>query len=63
MLIGDYNEILHQEERAENSRLSGSVQDFKDWIENLGLMDVVLARSKFTWRRNNSMSKIDKALI
>lgn len=39
-----------------------SSRDFRDWIQDLGVVDWPLHDIKFTWRRNGSMSRLDRVL-
>ncbi|XP_025638493.1 uncharacterized protein [Arachis hypogaea] len=61
--LGDFNEILQVEERRSNDRLPLSAKDFKDWINDMGLVDLPLTDRRFTWFRGRSCSRIDRALV
>lgn len=61
IIIGDFNVILYTSERVDSFYCSLSMQDFSNWIQDLGLIDIPLHRIKFTRRRNESKSKLDKA--
>nr|XP_025647281.1 uncharacterized protein LOC112742257 [Arachis hypogaea] len=61
--MGDFNEIVQVEERRGTDSLSLSVEDFKNWIHDMGLMDLPITDRKFTWFRGRSCSRIDKALV
>lgn len=39
-----------------------SMREFSEWIHDLGLIDIPLHGIIFTWRRNESKSKLDKGL-
>ncbi|XP_025628609.1 uncharacterized protein [Arachis hypogaea] len=43
-------------------RLPSSAEDFKDWINDMGLVDLPITDRKFTWFRGRSCSPIDRAL-
>ena len=69
-LIGDFNVVLHREERRGSS--GGPSVDyrreldlFNEVVYNLEVEDVNLVGRKFTWYNSNgqSMSRIDRALI
>ncbi|XP_015954715.1 uncharacterized protein LOC107479077 [Arachis duranensis] len=62
-LLGDFNEILHVEERKGASSLTGTAEDFKDWVQDMQLMDLSLNDRKFTWFRGRSCSRIDRVLV
>ena len=62
LLIGDFNVVLHSGERIGTSRCDLSIREFSEWIVYLGLIDIPLHGVKFTWRRNESKSKLDRGL-
>ena len=62
LLLGDFNVILHSWERVGPFRCDRRVKDFSDWIRDLDLIDIPLQGMKFTWRRNESKSKLDRGL-
>ena len=62
LLLGDFNVILHKRERIGSFRCNLSMTEFAEWIVDLGLIDIPLHGIKFTWRRNESKSKIDRGL-
>ncbi|XP_057540572.1 uncharacterized protein LOC130818418 [Amaranthus tricolor] len=62
LLLGDLNVILLPGERIGSFRCDRSMREFSQWIRNLGLIDIPLHGIKFTWRRNESKSIIDRGL-
>ena len=62
LLLGDFNVILHSRERVGTFTCNRSVEEFSEWIRDLGLIDIPLQGLKFTWRRNESKSKLDRGL-
>ena len=62
LLMGDFNAVLHSRERIGSFRCDRSMREFSEWIEELGLIDIPLHALKFTWRRNESKSKLDRGL-
>ncbi|XP_016161972.1 uncharacterized protein LOC107604792 [Arachis ipaensis] len=62
-LIGDFNEIIHCDERRGTDRLSVSAEEFKNWIQDMGLVDLPITDRKFTWFRGRSCSRIDRAMV
>ena len=62
LLLGDFNVILHSWERMGVARCDRSTREFSEWIRDLGLIDIPLQGLKFTWRRNESRSKLDRGL-
>ena len=62
LLLGDFNVTLHEGERTGPFRCDRSMNDFSEWITDLRLLDLPLQGLKFTWRRNESKSRLDRAL-
>ena len=60
LLLGDFNVILHLWERQGSFRCIRSTSEFSNWIRDIRLIDIPLHGLKFTWRRNNSRSKLDR---
>ncbi|XP_015949828.1 uncharacterized protein LOC107474701 [Arachis duranensis] len=61
--MGDFNEIVHIEERKGNVNLSISAEEFKNWIQDMHLVDLPLNDRKFTWFIGRSCSQIDRVLV
>ncbi|XP_016165059.1 uncharacterized protein LOC107607645 [Arachis ipaensis] len=61
--MGDFNEIVHVEERRGSAGLTRSAEDFKIWIQDMNLVDLPLTDRKFTWFRGHSCSRIDRVLV
>ncbi|RYQ86962.1 hypothetical protein Ahy_B10g106568 [Arachis hypogaea] len=61
--LGDFNEILHMEERKGTTSLSASAEDFRTWINDMELIDLALNDRKYTWFRGQSCSHIDRSLV
>ena len=62
LILGDFNVTLHSGERTGFVTCSRSMRDFSKWINDLRLLDIPLQGVRFTWRRNESKSKLDRAL-
>ncbi|KAL4343646.1 hypothetical protein AHAS_Ahas11G0099200 [Arachis hypogaea] len=62
-VIGEFNEIVNVEKRKDTSSLSMSMEEFKFWIQDLQLVDLLLTDRKFTWFRGRSCSRIDRAVV
>ncbi|XP_015970093.1 uncharacterized protein LOC107493514 [Arachis duranensis] len=45
------------------STLQACSQEFKDWINDIGLVDLPITDRKFTWFRGRSCSRIDRVLV
>nr|XP_029151633.1 uncharacterized protein LOC112779046 [Arachis hypogaea] len=52
--MGDFNEVLQLEERKGAVSLPASAEDFKEWVQDLQLVDLPLSDRKFTWFREDS---------
>lgn len=63
MVVRDFNEVLKPEERKGNTVLSASIREFQEWQSNMDLCELSLLGIKFTWYRNNSASRIDRAFV
>ncbi|XP_016168381.1 uncharacterized protein LOC107610918 [Arachis ipaensis] len=61
--MGDFNEILRLEERKGVVSLPASAEDFKEWVQDLQLVDLPLTDRKFTWVRGQSCNRIDRILV
>ncbi|XP_016199534.1 uncharacterized protein LOC107640533 [Arachis ipaensis] len=61
--MGDFNEVIHVEERKGQDRLTASAEDFKNWVQDMQLMDLPLSDCKYTWFRGRSCSRIDRVLV
>ena len=62
LVLGDFNVTLNSGERTGAVTCSRSMRDFADWINDLRLLDIPLHGLRFTWRRNESKSRLDRAL-
>ncbi|XP_015964496.1 uncharacterized protein LOC107488284 [Arachis duranensis] len=47
--LGDFNEILHVEDRKGGASLPASAEEFKSWVHDMQLMDLSLTDRKYTW--------------
>lgn len=61
LILGDFNKILKPEERKWNSQWSLGIREFQAWQTEMGMLELPLLSRKFTWYRNNSASRIDRA--
>lgn len=62
LLLGDFNVVLFPFEKVGVFNDVGSMRDFSDWINDLDLLDLPLHGINYTWRRNESKSKLDRGL-
>ena len=62
LLLRDFNVTLPAGERSGTFRCERSMREFSEWVVALRLIDVPLHGVKFTWRRNDSKSKLDRGL-
>nr|XP_025670267.1 uncharacterized protein LOC112770058 [Arachis hypogaea] len=61
--MGDFNEIVQVEERKGTDRLTGAAEEFKNWIQDMHLVDLPLNNRKYTWFRGSSCSRIDRVMV
>ncbi|XP_057719883.1 uncharacterized protein LOC130934317 [Arachis stenosperma] len=61
--MGDFNEVINIEERKGSTSLTASAEEFKDWVQDMHLLDLPLNDRKFTWFRGQSCSRIDRVLV
>ena len=62
LILGDFNVTLHSGERTGTVTGIRSMLEFSEWINDLGLIDIPLHGVRFTWCRNESKSRLDRAL-
>jgi hypothetical protein len=66
VLAGDYNIYIYASEKNNSNINWGAINEFNAWINDLELMDIDIANSKFTWsnkRREPTLVKLDRILI
>lgn len=63
LITGDFNQIAHVNERKNQLYDSVGIRNFREWINDSGLIDIDILGRKFTWRRGNSRSRLDRCLI
>lgn len=66
MIGGDFNIILHSRERSGGHTNHGEIEEFREWVDKLDLVDIPLMGSRWTWsntRNNLAWSRIDQFLI
>ncbi|QHO24314.1 uncharacterized protein DS421_12g371150 [Arachis hypogaea] len=61
--MGDFNEIVHVEERLGAASMPQSATEFNSWIQEMELRDLALIDHRFTWFRGQSCSRIDRILV
>lgn len=67
VILGDFNEILHMDDRIGRKALQTPSADFLQWVSNCGLEDVRFTGCRYTWTNkqdseNRIWSKIDRVL-
>ncbi|KAL4329862.1 hypothetical protein AHAS_Ahas13G0342500 [Arachis hypogaea] len=58
----DFNEVIQIEEER-SGQVTVSAKEFKDWVQDMQLVDLPLNNKKFTWFRGRSCSRIDRVLL
>lgn len=61
-LGGDFNAVLHANERVSIAENRGPDRDFVNFVEEIALNDIGFWGPRFTWHRKNSQSRIDRIL-
>ncbi|XWS18633.1 hypothetical protein CRYUN_Cryun32bG0061500 [Craigia yunnanensis] len=64
--VGNFNEVLYEEERVGSSNSSTSTVDFVNFVYSIELVDLPLVGRKFTWhakRGTPAMSRLDRFLL
>ncbi|GKU91868.1 hypothetical protein SLEP1_g5682 [Rubroshorea leprosula] len=62
---GDFNAVKEHQERAGSRGNAREIREFKNFIMDLGLIDLPLIGRKYTWYHSNgtSMSRLDRFLV
>lgn len=68
LLLGDFNTLLHEDERIGSSVSFSEIRDFKDCVVHCDLSDMKAKGCKFTWNNKQQgesrvYSKLDRTLI
>lgn len=63
LMMGDYNEVLIPKERKGGTVLSGSMIEFKNWVDQMNFLELPLTGRKYTRRKGNSCSRIDRVFV
>ena len=63
LIIGDFNEVLSPMDRGSQSLDTNGVDDFRNFIQALHLIEIPAADGHFTWFRGSSKSKLDRLFI
>lgn len=63
LIMGDFNEILHLDDRGSQWASHAGMDDFKSFIQNNQFLDLPPSNGKYTWMRGNSKSCIDRLVI
>ncbi|WMV18959.1 hypothetical protein MTR67_012344 [Solanum verrucosum] len=66
VLCGDFNTVRYPSEKFNCSRISRSMTDLSEFIEDMELMDLDLAGGEFTWRkgeRHSTAARLDRFMI
>lgn len=61
--MGDFNEVLSPEERKGHSHVTASIEAFRNWVNDMEVLDLPLLGRKYTWYRSNQVSWLDRAII
>lgn len=56
LLIGDFNEVLHANERGSQSISTNGSNDFNKFLQEIQVVEIPPSNGKFTWFRGQSKS-------
>ncbi|KAK1297780.1 Biogenesis of lysosome-related organelles complex 1 subunit 2 [Acorus calamus] len=65
-IVGDFNVTRFVEDRNRDGVVSQAMEEFSEWIDLEGLIDLPLANLSYTWssmRTDPSLAKLDRALV
>nr|CCA66140.1 hypothetical protein [Beta vulgaris subsp. vulgaris] len=63
LIIGDFNEVLNSSERRSLIASQSEMTKFRDFVQNLQLLEIPSSSGGFTWFRGNSKSLLDRLFI
>lgn len=63
--FGDFNMVISEDERFRSIFCHASAGDFNDFMDHIGVVDVLMTRKKFTTvdPSNVQLSKLDRFLV
>ena len=61
--IGDFNEVLDVKERGSQLVSQSDIDNFKQFMQDLQLLEIPSSSGGFTWFRGNSKNILDRLLI
>ena len=62
IVMGDLNEVLYQDKQNGGSCCYGSMEEMRNWIQEMGVVDLPIHGKKYTWGRGRSRSRLDRML-
>lgn len=62
LMMGDFNEIRKPQERKGCISTTRNMEEFEEWISDMGLVELPMIGRKFTWRRGGQCNKLDRIL-
>nr|CCA66178.1 hypothetical protein [Beta vulgaris subsp. vulgaris] len=63
LVIGDFNEVLNENERGSHYFSQTGSTNFKDFVQDSHLLEIPPACGGFTWFRGNSRSILDRLFV
>ncbi|XP_048493141.1 uncharacterized protein LOC104908756 [Beta vulgaris subsp. vulgaris] len=63
LIMGDFNEVLSSSERGSGLLTQEGVDDFRNFIQTMSLIDISCSNGIFTWFHGNRKSKLDRCLV
>lgn len=62
--MGDFNAILELEDRMHGNVVQDhETRDFREFVEDVGMIELKAIGRPFTWTNSHVFSKIDRALV
>lgn len=61
--MGDFNEVLSANERGSLNMTQEGVEDFRNFVKKLILIEISPANGFFTWFHGNRKSKLDRCFM
>lgn len=63
LIIGDFNEVLKASERGSNLSSQTGIDHFRNFLQEMHLMEIAPSSKSFTWFRGNSKSSLDRLFV
>ncbi|XP_019226307.1 PREDICTED: uncharacterized protein LOC109207776 [Nicotiana attenuata] len=62
--MGDYNAVLHAQDRQHGSEIQDmETKDFKEYMNDTGMNELQYVGKNYTWTNNHTYNRIDRGLV